>query len=659
MISQNHSRLSLVLHSTLAGLLATTIPGCLTTRSHMEPLAAPASELGPVPATPLIPEPQAPYEDSPQSPSQPLPLTIPKAARAPLPEEKPDNANSVAEVNVPAEQPISSVPVAESLAPSDGLEEIVPKSSSASSLAESDSPVINTKPEALDGVAQEEGTAKESATETESVVAKPGLSATEPEDAAKPIEVAQPEPKEQQPEIKDKTPTAGETPLVRDNTAEKSVSELPKLDASPTPEVDSATKSAEPMTAPEPRSVEESSDDQIPGPTDSAVEQKSVPFRPQLPEPKTILPTPDSSNAAKPEAVPLDAESSGPAVEVDPLENRLPEIRSKSVPEVLTPVIPGDLPVIEQRRASPPREFPEPQPATRIAARSSDSTVAEIIPVPPRHLRPVLFTELPAFADAIAFDEAGHAYVTHRAGISRITPSGEPTLWSKHSSTRGIGILPDGTVAVCDLNLRAVLRLNAVGESQSRLATRSDGNFLRAPGFLAMDGDGGIYFTDPGFARIRNPIGKIHYVSSRGTVSIVAQNLLYPEGLALSEDGTHLFVLEGQSRRILSFEVLSPGQVGPKRVVAELPEAPESSISDDPVGIAVDSKQRLFIGRSAAGRVDVLSPAGDLLTSVSLPGMQISNLMLKSGSTTQLFVVGGIGSEHGRGRVFVIDISGL
>jgi gluconolactonase len=243
-------------------------------------------------------------------------------------------------------------------------------------------------------------------------------------------------------------------------------------------------------------------------------------------------------------------------------------------------------------------------------------------------------------ADSVVFDESGNAFVSHGEHISKISPDGSVEPWATMSSPRGHVILPDGSHLVCDTGQRAVVQLNADGEQVRKVATRSDGSFLRAPNDLVVDSNGGVYFTDPGYARIRNPIGQIHYIAADGSVEVVVQRLAFPEGIALSSDGAKLLVVEGQAGQIVEFEILSPGEVGPKRVFATLPTKTDDQSDDFANGLVVDQKTgRVFVAHGQHHQMEILSPDGQFLRSVET-GIAVNGVAFKANDFSRIFVTG-------------------
>ena len=266
--------------------------------------------------------------------------------------------------------------------------------------------------------------------------------------------------------------------------------------------------------------------------------------------------------------------------------------------------------------------------------------------------------ELWSPADNIVFDDSGNAFVSHGKHISVVSPDGTVEPWATMGSPRGHIILPDGSHLVADSGQRAIVKLNAEGEQVRKVATRSDGDFLRAPNDLVADSKGGAYFTDPGYARIRNPIGRIHYVAADGNVTVVAQKLAFPEGIALFSDGSKLLVVESQARQLIEFEILSPGEVGPKQVVAEFSTGADDKIEGFANGLKVDSKTgRIFVTHADAQRVEMFSPEGKSIRTIDV-GASVNGIALKENDSNRIFATGGARSgKKDAGQLFEIRIA--
>jgi gluconolactonase len=231
-------------------------------------------------------------------------------------------------------------------------------------------------------------------------------------------------------------------------------------------------------------------------------------------------------------------------------------------------------------------------------------------------LRPIEIARYPSFSSAIAFDSGGFAYVSHGRFISRISPDGKSTIWSEPGAPRGHKILPDGTHLVCDASHHAVLSLDAQGKIVSVVSSESNGQPLREPNDLALDPRGGFYFTDPGGSRER-PIGTIHFVDAQGKTHLAARGLHYPSGIVMRPDGKTLLVAESLRNRIVSYDVLGPGKLGPMKVFAVLPSKQSGQIDNQPDGMCLDLHGNLYVAHNGMRVVEVLSKRGTLDPSIS------------------------------------------
>jgi gluconolactonase len=76
------------------------------------------------------------------------------------------------------------------------------------------------------------------------------------------------------------------------------------------------------------------------------------------------------------------------------------------------------------------------------------------------------------------------------------------------------------------------------------VATRAvDGTSMRGPNDLVVDGDGTVYFTDPGHYPLPDlPSGQVMKLDRQGEVSVVADGFTYCNGIALDPDGSLIVV---------------------------------------------------------------------------------------------------------------------
>jgi gluconolactonase len=95
------------------------------------------------------------------------------------------------------------------------------------------------------------------------------------------------------------------------------------------------------------------------------------------------------------------------------------------------------------------------------------------------------------------------------------------------------------------------------------LYTHCDGVALKAPNDIVFDRWGGFWFTDFGrtYDRVRD-LGAVFYALPNGSaIRQVVFPINAPNGLALSPDGSTLYVAETETARLWSYPVTGPGEL--------------------------------------------------------------------------------------------------
>jgi gluconolactonase len=267
--------------------------------------------------------------------------------------------------------------------------------------------------------------------------------------------------------------------------------------------------------------------------------------------------------------------------------------------------------------------------------------------------------EVDHYCEGVVFDHRGRGYVSHGKVIEQFTLDGQHKVWAETGAPNGHKILADGTHLVCDASQHAVLHLAADGTWLAPASRECDGKPLRGPNDLTLDtANGGFYFSDPGESSDVNPIGTVHYVDRGGKTHLVDSGLAFPNGIVLTPGGKRLLLAESKKNRVLAYDVVSPGQVGPRQVLAELPtkDAGTGQIDNQPDGMCLDDAGNLYVAHYGMRQVQVLSPQGKLLARFPGGNVTTSNVAFSGPLLDQLFVTGGLGPEGGKGGVFRLDL---
>jgi len=274
-------------------------------------------------------------------------------------------------------------------------------------------------------------------------------------------------------------------------------------------------------------------------------------------------------------------------------------------------------------------------------------------------ITPVKLFEVDHYCEGVCFDYDGHGYVSEGAQIIQFQLDGAHKVWAITGAPNGHKVLADGTHLVCDGSQHAMLHLAADGKPLTPAANQCDGKPLRAPNDLSLDTpNGGFYFSDPGDSGIDKLIGTVHYVDRDGTNHKLDDGLAFPNGIVLTPDGKKVYLAESQKNRVLVYEVASPGKLGNRQVLAELPakDTAAGQIDNQPDGMCLDAAGNLYVAHYGMRQVQVLSPEGKLIARYPGGNITTSNVAFGSPQLDQLFVTGGLGDEKGRGGVFRLDL---
>jgi gluconolactonase len=232
------------------------------------------------------------------------------------------------------------------------------------------------------------------------------------------------------------------------------------------------------------------------------------------------------------------------------------------------------------------------------------------------------------FPEGPACDGRGNVYVSNcdadpgivskvdEVGNSSVAFTGSARTFLK---TNGITAHQSGSIFACDFGKKAIVELRPDG-SASTYADNYQGVPFRGPNDLAFDPNGNLYFTDPAGSSKQAPVGRVYRVDKLKNVTLVAQGLAFPNGIAFSADGKTLFVAESQKYQVLKYPVKMDGSLGEKSVFCTLPE------EKDPDGMNFDSAGNLWVAQFGAGAVREFDPSGKLIRSIEMPGKKVTNV---------------------------------
>jgi sugar lactone lactonase YvrE len=165
-------------------------------------------------------------------------------------------------------------------------------------------------------------------------------------------------------------------------------------------------------------------------------------------------------------------------------------------------------------------------------------------------------------------------------------------------------------------------RLLIVDSAQDRLLRREpDGTLviwaeLDGTGWndIVVDGRGNAYVNNVGFNMMAGEAprpGHVVLASADGTVRRVAEDLAFPNGMAVTADNATLIVAESYARRLTAFDIGGDGDLTGRRVFADLGD-------DAPDGICVDAEGAVWYATVPGRRCARVADGGRVLQTVPL-----------------------------------------
>jgi gluconolactonase len=209
-------------------------------------------------------------------------------------------------------------------------------------------------------------------------------------------------------------------------------------------------------------------------------------------------------------------------------------------------------------------------------------------------------------------------------------------------TNRANGLTRDlqGRLIACEHDSRRVTRQEADG-SITVVANSFQGRRLNRPNDVVVKSDGCIYFTDPWTSPaapeewdLTFP-GVYRVTPDLGTLSLLADDFVLPNGLAFSPDETLLYINDTRRGHIRAFELLPSGMLAKHtdRVFADL-RGPEPGVPD---GMKVDVEGNIY--STGPGGVWVIDPAGELLGIISTGPAHHTNLAWGGRDWRTLFIL--------------------
>jgi len=231
--------------------------------------------------------------------------------------------------------------------------------------------------------------------------------------------------------------------------------------------------------------------------------------------------------------------------------------------------------------------------------------------------------------------------------IHRWRPGGAVEIYREPSgNSNGLTLDHQSRLLACEHSGRRVSRSADNGPAET-VVDRFEGKKLNSPNDVVVPSSGRLYFTDPNYGlrgnvavapdHDPNPVQELAFlgvyrVDPDGTISLLIDDMVGPNGLALSPDESVLYVGDSRAKIIRRYQVADDGSLHDEVLFADQRDDARFGAPD---GMKVDEEGRLWT--TGAGGVSVYTPNGDKLGDFEM-AEHAANIAFGGADFTTLFL---------------------
>ncbi|HEY1750278.1 MAG TPA: SMP-30/gluconolactonase/LRE family protein [Caulobacteraceae bacterium] len=253
---------------------------------------------------------------------------------------------------------------------------------------------------------------------------------------------------------------------------------------------------------------------------------------------------------------------------------------------------------------------------------------------------------LTTLLDGLAFPEGprwrdGRLWFSdmHAHEVVAMSPNGaRETVFAAEGPVSGLGWLPDGRMLVVSMNDRRLLRIEPDGKAalHGDLGSVATGNCND----MVVDDAGRAYVGNFGAGYPAGPMqpAKMARVDPDGTVSVAADELVFPNGAMITPDRKTLIVGETFASRMTAYDIAADGTLSNRRVWAPLPERAV------PDGACLDAEGAIWAASPTTNDVIRLKEGGEALERITAD-QGVFACMLGGEDRKTLYVLTAAGSD--------------
>jgi sugar lactone lactonase YvrE len=189
----------------------------------------------------------------------------------------------------------------------------------------------------------------------------------------------------------------------------------------------------------------------------------------------------------------------------------------------------------------------------------------------------------------------------------------------------GLGFLADGTFLYTSMNDSRLYRITPGGKTELHSDMRS--LMTGYTGDMVIDRFGRAYVDDVG-ARVLHGEelrpGRIVIVEPDGSARVGAEDLMFPNGIVITNDGNTLILCETPAKRLTAFDIVGDGELSGRRLYKDTETLREHGIVSKGStgltadGICIDAEDGLWLSMLDTGEFVRLDRAGNPTHRISI-----------------------------------------